>query len=57
MAEEDGISSFWDDLRVEFVVQCIQSTYPKLAPGQKFDKLFKTEATRYVEDRLFDCAL
>ena len=40
---------FWDDPRVEFVTQCILSSYPQLLLGEKFDKLFQTEATRYVQ--------
>jgi hypothetical protein len=39
-------TKLWDDSRVKHVVQCILSTYSKLNPGEKFDKLFRTEATR-----------
>ncbi|KAK1747720.1 hypothetical protein QTG54_001683 [Skeletonema marinoi] len=44
-AMSDDPASIWDDPRVNFVVQCIQSTHSKLSPGAKFDKLFRTEAT------------
>ena len=46
MADNEDPVTFWDDPQVQFIVQCILSTYPKLAPGAKFDKLFRTEATR-----------
>eukprot|EP00985_Skeletonema_marinoi_P019512 scaffold11214_cov104-Skeletonema_marinoi.AAC.1 len=45
IAMSDDPASIWDDPRVNFVVQCIQSTHSKLSPGAKFDKLFRTEAT------------
>jgi hypothetical protein len=45
MVDGDDPASFWDDPRVTFVVQCIQSTHSKLSPGAKFEKLFRTEAT------------
>jgi hypothetical protein len=53
MADAENLA-FWDDPRVEFVVRCIQSTYSKLTPGPKFDKLFQTEATRQVAKEVFD---
>lgn len=47
MGDDDGDqASFWDDPRVQYVVKCILSTYPKVTPGAKFDKNFQTEATR-----------
>lgn len=48
MAADSGgdTAKFWDDPRVKYVVQCVLATYSKLSPGEKFDKLFRTEATR-----------
>ena len=45
MTTDNDSGRFWDDPRVKFVIQCILSSFPKLTPGEKFDKLFRTEAT------------
>eukprot|EP00804_Cyclotella_cryptica_P025500 CCRYP_012000-RA/>CCRYP_012000-RA protein AED:0.01 eAED:0.01 QI:1390/1/1/1/1/1/4/5322/2834 len=45
---DDENPAIWDDPRVEFVVDSIQITHPKLSPGPKFDKLFQTEATSEI---------
>lgn len=42
--DSDDPPGLWDDPRVQYVVKCILSTYPKLAKGAKFDKLLQTEA-------------
>ncbi|KAL7445854.1 hypothetical protein ACHAXM_010428 [Skeletonema potamos] len=53
MVDGDDPASFWDDPRVTFVVQCIQSTHSKLSPGAKFEKLFRTEATCEILEQFF----
>jgi len=42
---EDG-PDLWGDSRTKFIVSRIQSTYPKLQAGAKFDKAWKTEENR-----------
>lgn len=44
--DDDDPARFWDDPRVRFIVQSALTTHPKLAPGAKFEKSFRTEATR-----------
>ena len=36
----------WSSARVQFLVNRILVTFPKLNPGAKFDKAFRTEANR-----------
>ena len=43
---DDAPTSLWDDGRTKVIVGHILSTYPKLSPGAKFDKLFQTDANR-----------
>ena len=43
---DDALASLWDDRRTKLIVGHVLSTYPKLSPGAKFDKLFQTDANR-----------
>ena len=48
MGEKEGEASIWESPCTQFVVNRILVTFPKLTPGAKFDKAFRSEGNRCV---------
>ena len=46
MSDDEGETTIFDSPAVAYIKKKIFSTYPKLTPGAKFDKLLNTEENR-----------